>query len=61
MWSMDYVQVPGEEEKPEINEIENSKKEEQTKEENTKKRVHELVKQMSISAENSGNFYLTQY
>ncbi|XP_051170147.1 WD repeat and FYVE domain-containing protein 3 [Leptopilina boulardi] len=54
MWSMDYVQVPGEEEKPEINEIENSKKEEQTKEENTKKRVHELVKQMSISAENSG-------
>ena len=58
MWSMDYVQVPGEEDKPEIAENENAKKSEQIKEESktesTKKRVHELVKQMSISTEGSG-------
>lgn len=60
MWSMDYVQVPIEDEKIETK----SKKEEKNKEENeegppkevTKKRVNELVKQMSISAEESGNF-----
>lgn len=57
---MDYVQVPIEDEKIETK----SKKEEKNKEENeegppkevTKKRVNELVKQMSISAEESGNF-----
>lgn len=55
---MDYVQVPGEEDKPEVAENEHSKKAEQIKEEiktqSTKKRVHELVKQMSISVEGSG-------
>lgn len=60
MWSMDYVQVPAEEDKPEevtVAKEKNTKlhsrnSEEQT--ESTKKRVHELVKQMSISAEGSG-------
>lgn len=58
MWSMDYVQVPTDEEKVEEVESSNDKKKEQVKEENkkesTKKRVHELVKQMSISTEGSG-------
>ncbi|XP_034186854.1 WD repeat and FYVE domain containing 3 bchs isoform X3 [Osmia lignaria lignaria] len=57
MWSMDYVQVPAEEEKPEevsVTKEKNTKintNEDQS--EDTKKRVHELVKQMSISAEGS--------
>lgn len=59
MWSMDYVQVPTDEEKvEEIVSNKDNKKKEQVKEENkkesTKKRVHELVKQMSISTEGSG-------
>lgn len=58
MWSMDYVQVPAEEEKPEEIVTAKEKNEGQNSEENqtetTKKRVHELVKQMSISAEGSG-------
>lgn len=58
MWSMDYVQVPAEEEKLEEVVIAKEKNESQSNEENqtetTKKRVHELVKQMSISAEGSG-------
>ncbi|KAH0568814.1 WD repeat and FYVE domain-containing protein 3 [Cotesia glomerata] len=57
MWSMDYVQVPAEEEKPEeLAEKKAVKKQPSTEEErteSTKKRVHELVKQMSISAEES--------
>ncbi len=58
MWSMDYVQVPTNEEKVEEVESLKDKKTEQVKEENkkesTKKRVHELVKQMSISTEGAG-------
>lgn len=58
MWSMDYVQVPAEEEKPEEVVTNKDKSEGQRNEENptetTKKRVHELVKQMSISAEGAG-------
>lgn len=58
MWSMDYVQVPAEEEKSEEIVTAKEKNEGQNSEENqtetTKKRVHELVKQMSISAEGSG-------
>lgn len=59
MWSMDYVQVPAEEEKPEeVTVVEKEKNEKQSTEENptetTMKRVQELVKQMSISAEGSG-------
>lgn len=58
MWSMDYVQVPAEEEKPEEVVITKQKNEVQNTEENqtetTIKRVQELVKQMSISAEGSG-------
>lgn len=58
MWSMDYVQVPAEEEKPEEVVVAKEKNERQSNEENqtetTKKRVHELVKQMSISAEGAG-------
>ncbi|KMR04720.1 wd repeat and fyve domain-containing protein 3 [Lasius niger] len=58
MWSMDYVQVPAEEEKPEeVMAAEKEKNEKQSTEENqtetTMKRVKELVKQMSISAEGS--------
>lgn len=58
MWSMDYVQVPADEDRaeetevkkdPEIN-LTNVKNES----ENTKKRVHDLVKQISMSTENSG-------
>lgn len=60
MWSMDYVQVPAEEGKPEEVEISKAKKKENTNEENkketTKKRVHELVKQMSISNEGTGKW-----
>lgn len=58
MWSMDYVQVPAEEEKPEEvapikqkNEVRNT---EENQTETTMKRVQELVKQMSISAEGAG-------
>lgn len=57
MWSMDYVQVPAEEEK--LEEITATKEKHmksnknESQNENTKKRVHELVKQMSISAEGS--------
>lgn len=55
---MDYVQVPTEEDKVEEVDTCKNKKKEQCKEENkkesTKKRVHELVKQMSISNESSG-------
>lgn len=58
MWSMDYVQVPAEEEKPEEvvpikqkNEVQNT---EENQTETTMKRVQELVKQMSISAEGAG-------
>lgn len=57
MWSMDYVQVPAEEEK--LEEITTTKEKHmksnknESQNENTKKRVHELVKQMSISAEGS--------
>lgn len=58
MWSMDYVQVPVEEEKPEEIATTKEKNTKSNKNENqnetTKKRVHELVKQMSISAEGSG-------
>lgn len=57
MWSMDYVQVPAEEEKPEEVTTAKEKNEKQSTEGNqteTKKRVQELVKQMSISAEGSG-------
>ncbi|XP_043249922.1 WD repeat and FYVE domain-containing protein 3 isoform X1 [Colletes gigas] len=57
MWSMDYVQVPAEEEKPEEVATAKEKNTKLNKNENqnetTKKRVHELVKQMSISAEGS--------
>ncbi|CAK9831938.1 WD repeat and FYVE domain-containing protein 3 [Anthophora retusa] len=57
MWSMDYVQVPAEEEKPEEVATTKEKNTKSSKNENqnesTKKRVHELVKQMSISAEGS--------
>lgn len=54
---MDYVQVPAEEEK--LEEITATKEKHmksnknESQNENTKKRVHELVKQMSISAEGS--------
>lgn len=55
---MDYVQVPAEEGKPEELETSKVKKKENSNEENkketTKKRVHELVKQMSISNEGTG-------
>jgi hypothetical protein len=55
---MDYVQVPAEEEKPEEIATAKGKNEKQSSEENqtetTMKRVQELVKQMSISAEGSG-------
>ena len=55
---MDYVQVPAEESKTEIVLMNKSKKKDQIKDEDkketTKKRVHELVKQMSISNEGSG-------
>lgn len=55
---MDYVQVPAEEEKPEEVVTIKQKNEVQSTEENqtetTMKRVQELVKQMSISAEGSG-------
>lgn len=58
MWSMDYVQVPAEEDKPEevVAAKEKNTKSSKTDNQNesTKKRVHELVKQMSISAEGSG-------
>lgn len=61
MWSMDYVQVPAEEEKPEEIITAKEKNEKQSIEENqtetTKKRVHDFVKQMSISAEGSGEQY----
>lgn len=59
MWSMDYVQVPAEEDKPEEVIVAKQKNEVQNTEENqtetTMKRVQELVKQMSISAEGSGS------
>lgn len=62
MWSMDYVQVPAEEGKPEEVETSKVKKKENANEENkketTKKRVHELVKQMSISNEGTGKYKL---
>lgn len=62
---MDYVQVPAEEEKPEEIVTAKEKNEGQNSEENqtetTKKRVHELVKQMSISAEGSGESNITVY
>lgn len=58
MWSMDYVQVPAEEGKPVEIVTGKEKNEKQSSEENktetTMKRVQELVKQMSISAEESG-------
>lgn len=58
MWSMDYVQVPAKEEKSEEIVAAKEKNEKQSSEENqtetTMKRVQELVKQMSISAEGSG-------
>ncbi|XP_043271793.1 WD repeat and FYVE domain-containing protein 3 isoform X2 [Venturia canescens] len=58
MWSMDYVQVPAEEEETHEAPVENERKQqsstEEDRHESTKKRVHELVKQMSISAEGSG-------
>lgn len=58
MWSMDYVQVPVEEEKSEEIVTAKEKNEKQSSEENqteaTMKRVQELVKQMSISADGSG-------
>ena len=57
MWSMDYVQVPAEDEETQEVPIANERKKEPSVEEDrnesTKKRVHELVKQMSISAEGS--------
>lgn len=60
MWSMDYVQVPAEEDKQEEVEVSKVKKKENANEENkketTKKRVHELVKQMSISNEGTGKW-----
>jgi len=57
MWSMDYVQVPAEEEKLEVVTIKQKNEKQKTEEnqtETTMKRVQELVKQMSISAEGSG-------
>lgn len=58
MWSMDYVQVPAEDEETHEAPVENERKQQPSTEhdrhESTKKRVHELVKQMSISAEGSG-------
>lgn len=60
MWSMDYVQVPVEEEKSEEIVTAKEKNEKQSSEENqteaTMKRVQELVKQMSISADGSGKW-----
>lgn len=57
MWSMDYVQVPAEEEKPEEVVTAKEKNEkpstEETQTETTMKRVKELVKQISVSAEGS--------
>lgn len=65
MWSMDYVQVPAEEEKPEEVVVAKEKNKGQSNEENqtetTKKRVHELVKQMSISAEGSGKLAIFDF
>lgn len=58
MWSMDYVQVPAEEEKTEEVVTAKEKNEKPSSEENqtetTMKRVQELVKQISISADGSG-------
>jgi hypothetical protein len=54
---MDYVQVPAEEEKLEVVTIKQKNEKQKTEEnqtETTMKRVQELVKQMSISAEGSG-------
>ena len=57
MWSMDYVQVPSDEEKVEETVIVKAKKDSKSSEdrkETTKKRVSELVKQMSINNETTG-------
>lgn len=58
MWSMDYVQVPAEDEKAEENDVKKDLDLESSNvkndSENTKKRVHDLVKQISMSTESSG-------
>ncbi|KAL2720725.1 WD repeat and FYVE domain-containing protein 3-like isoform X1 [Vespula squamosa] len=58
MWSMDFVQVPAEEEQLEEfygdKEGQDDPNVQVDQSESTKKRVHELVKQMSISTEGSG-------
>lgn len=62
MWSMDFVQVPAEEEQ--LEELYGDKEGQDDpnvqvdQSESTKKRVHELVKQMSISTEGSGKLSL---
>ena len=56
MWSIDYVQIPNE--KPEIGE--EAKEEEiveENKEEIKAKKKAELVKQMSLSTDGTGNKY----
>lgn len=61
MWSMDFVQVPAEEEQ--LEELYGDKEGQDDlsvqvdQSESTKKRVHELVKQMSISTEGSGKLF----
>lgn len=58
MWSMDYVQVPAEDEKAEESDakadVEAVSTNVKNDSENTKKRVHDLVKQISMSTESSG-------
>ncbi|XP_014604234.1 PREDICTED: WD repeat and FYVE domain-containing protein 3 isoform X1 [Polistes canadensis] len=58
MWSMDYVQVPAEEEQSEEvyanKEGQDDTNVQVDQSESTKKRVHEFVKQMSISTEEAG-------
>lgn len=65
MWSMDFVQVPAEEEQ--LEELYGDKEGQDDlsvqvdQSESTKKRVHELVKQMSISTEGSGKLFLFKH
>ena len=61
MWSMDYVQVPVEDDRLESKKKKEARSLEENEEEPTKevtkKRVKEMVKQMSISAEESGTIF----
>lgn len=57
MWSLEYVQVPSEEEKVEEIVVDKDTKKlvkAESQSESTKKRVHELVKQMSLNNESTG-------